>query len=152
MSYDTAAPYAACCTILRRGNTIAFILRQNTDWMNDYYSLPAGKLERGEMPIVGAVREAKEEAGVTIDPSDMSHLITVYRQTEDLEMDWVDFYFEAQEWQGEPYNAEPNMHSELRWLDINELPDNVIPAQAHALKQISMEQRYTEFVTPPVTS
>ena len=104
------------------------------------------------MPIVGAVRETKEEAGVTIDPSDMSHLITVYRQTEDLEMDWVDFYFEAQEWQGEPYNAEPNMHSELRWLDINELPDNVIPAQAHALKQISMEQRYTEFVTPPVTS
>lgn len=148
MSYDTAAPYAACCTILRRGSAVAFILRQNTDWMNGYYSLPAGKLERGEMPTVGAIREAKEEAGVVIEATDMTHVLTVYRQTNDKLLDWVDFYFEASAWQGEPYNAEPHMHAELRWLDLDALPDNVIPAQAHALLQIKKQLAYTEFVTP----
>ncbi len=143
MKHQTATPYVACYVIFRRGSKIAFVLRQNTSWMAGHYSLPAGKLEQQESIGQGAVREAKEESGVIIDRSSLMHRLTVHRKGEDSE--WVDVYFEAELGSQEPYNAEPHVHSELAWLDIEALPDNVSPAQVSALKHIADGNQYAEY-------
>lgn len=148
--FDTAKPYAASYVILRRDDgKLAFVLRKNTGWMDGFYGLPAGKVEKFETFLQGAVREAKEEVGVDVAPENLRHVLTVHRDspddTVDLDMSWVDIFFEATQWQGEPYNAEPDMHSSIDWLDPADLPENVTPSIKHALDCIVAGETYAEF-------
>lgn len=141
--FDSATPYIACFTILRKDGKVAFVLRENTSWMNGFYGLPAGKVENDETFSQGAIREAKEEAGVTIAPEDIKHAFTMHRKGDDSE--WVDIFFEATKWQGEPFNAEPTVHKELAWLDLKNLPDNMVPSVKEALLQIEAGKIYAEY-------
>lgn len=144
IKYDHhAAANLAVYVILRRGNTAAFVLRSNTDWMNNHYGLPAGKVEVGESYTDAAIREAKEEVGVTIAKEDLVPVLAWQRHHDDS--DWVDMFFEAKQWQGEVYNAEPHMHSEVAWLELDNLPDNVTPGIADVLPQIAAGKTYAEY-------
>ena len=111
--------------------------------MNGYYGLPSGKVENGETYMQAAVREAKEEAGVEIKLKDLRYLHVTHRQ--EPEMTWVDVYFEAKKWQGEPFNAEPNVHEKLDWLDPNNLPKNVVLSVRFVFEQIQAGNTYAEF-------
>jgi len=141
--YDSATPYIAAFVLFRKGSKAAFLMRQNTGWMDGYYDIVAGKVEPGETYRQAAVREAKEEAGVDIRPEDLTHLLTAHRQSD--KMTWVDVVFEVQQWQGEPYNAEPAKHSSLEWLDLDNLPDNVAPPGRFRLDQIAAGKHYAEY-------
>ena len=148
--YDTARPYCACYVILRRSDELAFVLRKNTGFYDGYWGLPAGKLEYHETFRTGAVREALEEAGVKIKEDDLEFAHVAYRHSLDEGgvknnfMHWVDIYFEAESWEGEPYNAEAEKAEKLEWLDFNNLPDNILPAQLDALKAIHRGEKYSE--------
>lgn len=149
--YNTARPYIACFVILRRGNKVAMVLRKNTGWMDDHYGLPAGKVEWQEQYTVGAVREAKEEAGVDILPTDLRFAHVAHRHSDDGEelfMEWVDIYFEVEKWSGEPHNAEPEKSDGLEWLDLSSLPENIVPSQRAALQHIANGVTYSEFGWP----
>jgi len=139
-----ATPYAASYVMLRRGNTVAFVLRQNTDWMNGYYGLTAGKVERGESFTQAAIREAKEEAGVVVTAQQLRQVLVCYRKENNATLAWVDVVFEATEWNGEVTNAEPDLHSEIAWLDMDALPENVIPSLRAMLDQIKAGQTFCE--------
>lgn len=141
--YDTSRPYAAAYVILRKGNKVAFVLRENTGWMNGYYGLPAGKVEKNETYTAAAIREAKEEAGVDLMPEHVRFVHLAYRNED---MEWVDIYFEADQYEGEPYNAEPHVHAELAWFDVDNLPDNVIASSRYALEQLQQGKQYSEYV------
>lgn len=146
MSYDTAKPYIAIYLILKKDGKVAFILRSKTDWMNNHYGLVQGKVEKAESYSAAAVREAKEEANVIVRPEDLWHVHTVHRyEPSSQAKDWVDVYFEVTKWRGEPRNNEPHKHSELAWLDINNLPSNVVPCVKFALEQIQAGKTYSEY-------
>jgi len=144
VKYDTATPYAAAFVLLRQDDKLAFVLRNNTGYMDGQYGLPSGKVEKNESYVAAAVREAKEEVGVDIHKIDLQHTLTVHRDGEDGSS-WVDIYFTASTWAGEPYNAEPDKHRELAWLDVNNLPKNVIPAVRYGLQQVKAKQAYAEY-------
>lgn len=146
MKYDSATPYIAAHVILRQDDKIAFVLRQNTNWGDGFYGLLSGKVDHGESYLGAAVREAKEEAGVKIEPSNLKYVLTAHRQSDDSV--WVDVVFEATKWQGEAHNAEPDKHSELAWLDPDNLPDNVVPPIRFYLEQIAAGQHYAEYGWP----
>lgn len=120
---DTATPFTASFVIFKRAGKVAFVLRENTSWMNGYYGLASGKVEKNESFLSCAIREAKEEVGVTLGPENLEYVHTLHRKSDDSE--WVDVFFEAKNWKEEPFNAEPHMHKELAWLDLAKLPDNV---------------------------
>lgn len=146
---EVARPYIACFTILRRDNKIAMVLRKNTSWMDGYYGLPAGKGEWFESFTAGAAREAKEEAGVEIELKNLRFVHMVHRHASDKVskkfMDWVDVYFEADEWEGEPFNAEAEKSERLDWLELDNLPDNIVPPQLEAIKHIVNGEFYSEY-------
>ena len=130
--------------ILRRDEKIAFVLRTNTDFMNGKYSLPAGHAEDMETYREAAVREVKEEVGVDIIPSDLRFVHLMQRKRTDHIR--VDVLFEAVKWQGEPINAEPDMHGELAWFAMHDLPyAKIMDFQAAALKGIADGATYSEF-------
>lgn len=114
--------------------------------MDNYYGLPSGKVEKNEAFVAAAIREAKEEIGIVIKSGDLRHVLTMHRKKpKDNDNEWVDMFFEVGSYEGEPYNAEPHIHSELAWLDIHNLPENVIPNVKEALKQIEAGNTYCEF-------
>jgi len=146
---EVARPYIACFAILVERGKVAMVLRKNTGWMDGYYGLPAGKGEWFEHFTTGAIREAKEEAGVDIKNEDLKFVHMVHRHGEDKSsqkfMDWVDVYFEAEKWSGEPHNAEPEKSERLDWLDLDNLPENIVPPQRDALLRIANGERYSEY-------
>lgn len=146
---EVARPYIACFTILKRGNKVAMVLRKNTGWMEGYYGLPAGKGEWFEPFSVGAAREALEEAGVTIKLNKLHFIHLAHRHDIDRQnakyTDWVDVYFEAEEWAGEPFNAEVDKSEKLDWLDLDNLPNNIVPPQRVALLEIARGSHYSEY-------
>lgn len=144
MSDATATPHASAHVLLRRDNTIAFVLRSATGWMDGHYCLPAGRVEQHESFSAAAAREAREEVGIELAASDLEHTLTVHRDSIDG-TNWVDIYFTALSWSGEPYNAEPTKHSELAWLALDDLPENLMPGLGHCLRQIQDRQPYTEY-------
>lgn len=142
MSLGTATPYIACYVLIEKDGKIAFVLRENTAWMNNHYGLPSGKVENDESYLAAAVREAKEEVGINVEPADLKFVHVMHRREG---YDWVDVYFKADSWKGEPYNAEPHMHSELAWFALNDLPENTIPPVKFALEQIEAGRQYSEY-------
>lgn len=145
--YDSARPYIACFVLLQKDGKVAMVLRRNTGWMDGYYGLPAGKVEYHETYKAGAVREAKEEAGVIVKESDLKFVHVAHRHGEERGgfMDWVDIYFEADKWEGELHNAEPEKSEQLDWLDINDLPENIVPPVRDALTRIAKKEFYSEY-------
>ncbi len=147
--YDTATPYLASFVIIRnKEGKIAFVLRSNTGWMNGFYGLPSGKVEKVESFADAVAREAKEEAGITFDPKNAKFVHIMHRYTPPEPSDWVDVFFEVSNYEGEAYNAEPDVHGELVWLDPTNLPKNVIPAVKQAIGYIEEGIRYSEFGWP----
>jgi 8-oxo-dGTP diphosphatase len=141
--------YPACYIIIRKEDSFLFVLRENTGFMDGNYSLPAGRVEENERFSTGAIREALEEIGITIDPANITHVFTQHRFSETSDKkQWVDVFFEASEWTGEPTNTEPDKHSRIEWLSIGNLPANIMDYQRHALVQIAAGESYGEFGWP----
>lgn len=130
--------------ILRRQGNVAFVLRQNTDFMNGTYSLPAGHVESMETYREAAIREANEEVGVSIELQDLQFVHLMEREHGDHIR--MDVFFEAAAWCGEPYNAEPDVHGELAWFPADALPyEKLMDFQAAALRRIVAGDTYSEF-------
>lgn len=146
MQYQTSRPYIASYLIIEKGDKIAFVLRSNTTWMNGYYGLPAGKVEIGESLVQTAIHEAKEETGIEVNEEDLEFVHISHRSLkEENNGEWVDVYFKVKDWKGEPHNAEPDLHGELSWFNINELPDNLIPSTKFALAEIQKGRQYSDY-------
>lgn len=114
-----------------REDQVLLLRRFNTDYADGQYSVPAGHLDGGETVMAAATREAEEETGVRIEASDIVFSSVIHRNEGD---ERVDFFVRVHKWQGEPINTEPDKCDELRWVNIDELPDNIIPYVKKAIQ------------------
>jgi ADP-ribose pyrophosphatase YjhB (NUDIX family) len=125
-----------------RQNKLLLIRRYQTGYMDGHYSVPAGHLDGNEPVRMAAVREAKEEIGVQIDPGNIDFAGVFHRSEGD---ERVDFFVQVRRWRGEPFNAEPEKCDELRWTDVNDLPENTIPYIRRAIENFQTGVRFEEF-------
>ena len=96
--------YGAVYLLFVRDGKILLLRRANTGYEDGKYSLVAGHADGGEFMTRAAVREAKEEAGVDIDPADLTMKLVMHRLSD---REYADFFFEIKKWSGEPQNMEP---------------------------------------------
>ncbi len=125
-----------------REGKILLARRQHTGYMDGHYSVPAGHLDGGETVRMAAVREAQEEIGVRLDPADIVFAGVFHRQEGD---ERVDFFVHVQRWSGEPVNTEPEKCDDLRWTNLNSLPDNTIPYIRRAIENFRAGIPFEEF-------
>jgi mutator protein MutT len=125
-----------------RENQILLIRRFNTGFRDGEYSVPAGHLDGGETVIEAARREGQEEVGVQIEAENMTFSTVMHRLEDD---ERVDFFVHIHKWIGEPFNAEPEKCDDLRWVDIDRLPEDTIPYIRRALYNHLNQIRFDEF-------
>jgi 8-oxo-dGTP diphosphatase len=125
-----------------RDDQILLARRFNTGYADGQYSVPAGHLDGGETVIAAAAREALEEVGVQLE-ADCIHYSSVMHRLDGEER--VDFFVTVSGWVGEPFNAEPDKCDDLRWVSVDDLPENTIPYIKIALHSHLNGIQFNEF-------
>ncbi|KKQ83926.1 MAG: hypothetical protein UT08_C0027G0003 [Candidatus Woesebacteria bacterium GW2011_GWB1_38_8] len=123
---------AAVYLILLINNKVLLSRRYNTGWMDGKYSLIAGHLDGNESVSKSMIREAWEEAGIIITNNNLKAATVLHRYSTDQE--YMDFFFVAQKWTGNPSIREPNKCDDMSWFNLDNLPDNVLPHVIEAIK------------------
>lgn len=125
---------------LIKENKILLARRVNTGWQDGNYGIPAGHIESDETMVDGAIREMKEEAGVTVKPEDMKYIHTMHRKGR-----YIDIFFTASAWEGEPHIVETDKCDDMNWFPLNDLPKNIIPSVKHAIQNFLDHVTFSEF-------
>ncbi len=133
---------ASVYLFFRKEEKILLLRRANTGYEDGNYSLVAGHVDGNEAMTSAAVREAKEESGVDINPNDLDLKVVMHRIGNDERMD---FFFEPKKWKGEITNIESDKCSDLSWFDISNLPENTIPYIREAIECYRKGIFYSEF-------
>jgi 8-oxo-dGTP pyrophosphatase MutT (NUDIX family) len=134
-----------------RENQVLLLRRFNTGFEDGNYSVPAGHLDGGETVRMAAAREALEEVGLQINLTDIVFATVTQRKSEDTLLslsgtgERVDFFVRIQAWQDEPFNAEPEKCDELRWYEVDALPENTIPYVRKAIQNCLENIPFEEF-------
>ncbi len=125
-----------------RGDQVLLIRRFNTGFADGKYSVPAGHLDGGETVIAAAAREAQEEVGIRVEAKHL-HFSQVMHRMDGEER--VDFFLRVGAWDGEPINAEPDKCDDIRWVNLDELPENTVPYIRQALENHRKGVNFDEF-------
>jgi ADP-ribose pyrophosphatase YjhB (NUDIX family) len=137
--------------LLFKDQQVLLLRRQNTGYEDGNFSVIAGHVEANETASEAMVREAREEAGLRIEKSDLRLCHIVHRKAEN---ERISFFFTTPRWSGEPTNLEPHKCSELAWFDKRSLPQNMVPYVRHAINRVALGEPYSEFgwdTTTPCT-
>jgi 8-oxo-dGTP diphosphatase len=118
-------PHVGVHLILTDGTKVLLLRRANTGFADGSWSVPGGSLEAGETLPAAAIREAKEEVGIVIDPADLSFAHLCHHADPDG-LARIGVFFTASRWTGEPVNAEPHKCSEIAWHELGGLPGETV--------------------------
>jgi 8-oxo-dGTP diphosphatase len=136
--------YSAVYLLLIKEGQILLLRRFNTGWMDGNYSVPAGHLDGKESVAQAMVREAKEEAGIKIQPEDLKVVHTMNRNSTGGR-EYIDFFLVAHKWEGEPCVTEPDKCDDVRWFDLDNLPENLLPYVKLAIENYQKGVTFAEF-------
>ncbi|MDF2578008.1 MAG: bls [Chlamydiales bacterium] len=127
----------AVIVMIRKENKVLLTLRKNTGAGDGFYALPGGRLDGNERLIDAICREAQEELGVVLNPTkiELRHILHC-APTPDIPRERLVFTFATDYWEGEITNCEPDKCAEVKWFDLDQLPDNLLSATKFGINTI----------------
>ncbi len=132
--------------VLFKENKVLLLKRANTGFGDGKYSVIAGHVEKGENFTDCIIREAKEEAGITLKKEDLKVVHIMHRKTTlQVENERVDTFFTATKWGGEIINMEPHKCDDLSFFELNNLPKNIIEYIKLVIEDIQNGIYYSEY-------
>ena len=111
---------------------ILMLKRAGTGYFDGYYDLPGGHLEAGEDIFDGMIREAKEEIGIKLKRDDMEIIHIYHKYIKGM----LKFVFKADKYEGTPINNEPEACEKIEWIELDNLPENIVPSIKEELENI----------------
>ncbi|MCM1988230.1 NUDIX hydrolase [Oceanirhabdus seepicola] len=128
---------------LIKDRSILLLRRFNTGYEDGNFSVVAGHIDGDENYIDAMIREAKEEAGITIYKNQIEPIQVMHRKNVDRE--GIDYFFVAKQWSGEIKNMEPNKCDLLEWFDLDNLPYNMVAYIKEAIRKYQEGSKFTDF-------
>lgn len=101
------------CFIMDNNKVVA-IKYKEPNKLAGWYDIPGGKIEEGETPVQAAIREVREETGLTVDKLERKGNLII--ETPDRIMDFE--VFVPKEFSGTPADFEENSSE---WIEIDKL-------------------------------
>jgi ADP-ribose pyrophosphatase len=114
-----------CGAHIINDNNQILLLKRNENCRNKagYWTIPGGGVEYSEKVEDALKRETKEELGIGIE------ILRLLSVTDDIIEEegqhWISPQFLCKITTGEPKNLEPEKHDEMRWFDLDNLPDKI---------------------------
>ena len=130
--------------VLMKENKILLLRRFNTGYEDGKYSMVAGHLDGKESFIQAIIREAKEEANIIIKPDDLEVVHSMNRNA-GTDNERIDVFIQAKKWGGDIKLMEPNKCDEMKWFNLDSLPENTIPYIRHVIECIKNRIHYSEY-------
>jgi 8-oxo-dGTP diphosphatase len=130
-------------TLLLRGEKLLLLRRAATGYLDGWYALPGGHLQRGEAIVDCAIRELREETGVAVESAQLRPAAVLPYRSADQQ--GIDFIMTCSRFDGEPYLAEPDKFDDLGWWSVAALPERTVPYVAAALALARRGEWFLEF-------
>lgn len=130
-----------CELFVRKGDNILLGLRKNC-YGAGTWALPGGHLEFSERLVDAICREADEELGANIKPSDLELISIVDDLQPQNNLHYVHVSFELKDPQWEPRIMEPDRCEEWRYFSIRELPKNFFPPHKGIIENYLKQRLY----------
>lgn len=109
------------------------------------YSLIGGNVEDHEFAREALVREALEETGIRMEPSNLHLVHVLHRHKLKKDEVYLVLYFKVTQFYGDPESREPKKFKDVNWLPLDNLPEEVSKSTRHVLRCIREGQIYSEF-------
>jgi 8-oxo-dGTP diphosphatase len=94
------------------------------------------------------VREAEEEAGLTIAPDDVELAHVVHLVDKPGDQPRIQLFFRARKWAGSPELREPDRCTAWKWWHPDQLPDRLVPYTRAAIEGIRAGHLFTPMGWP----
>ena len=130
-------------TLLVRNDQVLLLRRAHTGYLDGWYALPGGHLQRGESIVACAIRECLEETGLVLDPARVRPAAVMPYRSADQQ--GVDFIMACDAIAGEPRLGEPDRFDDVRWFGVDALPRNAAPYIEHAIALARSGDWFFEF-------
>ena len=113
--------------------------------LDGVYTPVAGHVDERENVIEAIVREAKEEAGIIVNPDDLQVSVIAHLPDTNYKggrADIINFFCFTDKYQGEVQNQEPDICSNLGFYDLTDLPANIMKQILQVLEAYNKQQLY----------
>lgn len=132
--------------IIKQDDKVLLFFRNDGFFNYDggWWVLPAGHIEQHETAMSAAIREAKEELDIDIDPADIKcvHVISnLASRTESF-----DFFFEVSKYTGQIRNCEGDKCADMQYFTLDEVANlkNVVSTTRISLAALARGEFYSE--------
>ncbi len=106
------------------------------------YTLVGGNIEEKESAKQCLIREAEEEAGITLKEVDLKLVHVLQKVQHDQQR--IVLYFKAYRWEGNLQAKERHKFKEVEWFELDQLPRNLTQTVRHVLEQYRHGNLYSE--------
>lgn len=123
--------------VLMQGDQLLLARRAGSGYRDGELGLPSGHLDGDESAVQGLIRELSEELAIDVRPESCELATVLHRRAEaDDDEEYLDLFFQVDDWTGSPRIAEPDKCTELVWADPRHLPEDVVDYVADAMHAI----------------
>ena len=129
------------------GRTEVLLQKRGKTWKEGWWDASAsGHVDEGECMTASIIREAKEEICVTVKKEDFTYTLCIHACYAKSGGDtYHEGFFFAKVWQGEPQVGEAEKIAEIKWFDINDLPEQMLPDRRQAIENFKQGIHYSEY-------
>lgn len=110
--------------VLIKDGKILLQRRAGTNYYPGYYGIPCGHVEVGEGCLNALIREVKEETNLNIKEENITLLYTLNYFSD---KEYINLFFTAKKYSGTPKIMEPHKCTELKFVELSNLPSNLVP-------------------------
>lgn len=126
-------PKPCASAIVVKGDTV-LMLKRAREPMQGYWVLPGGFMDTEDSPDGTAIREMKEETGLTFTPT---KVVGAYKIANDSRGHHIDIVY-AGDVTGE-LTINPNEHTEWCYFPLTDLPNNIAWEQRRAIEDCLLQ-------------